>query len=354
MRTALLVLIFSSLCGAQTLSTRTLLQQGDEAEQRGDFASAVSDYLQALKLTPSLLAARINLANALMQLGRLDEAGDNYRIALRQDPSDVRIITLLANCLVIGGHDSEAIRQLAPSEKSRPDDLDAAFLLGEALIPQGKLKDGLTRILKVAEARRDATAWMLAGLTQLQMGDGPSALKSTDNGLRLNPTTPGAYTLNGIAKSLVGDSAGAKAAFLKALQADPDDFEANVRLGTILREEGSLPAAEQRLNHALSLDRSSLTARYQFAELEVAEGRREAAAVDLESIARTAPKILEVHEQLAALDYRLHRPEDGQREKQIVDHLLAAPQEQDHRLEGAVLISDPTHISPPGEAIKTK
>jgi tetratricopeptide (TPR) repeat protein len=354
MRSALLVVIFSSLCGAQTLSTGTLLRQGDDAEQRGDFASAVGDYQQALKLTPGLLAARINLANALMQLGRLDEARDNYRMALRQDPSDVRIVTLLANCLVVGGHDSDAIRLLAPVEESHPNDLDAVFLLGEALIHQGKLKDGLTRVLKVAEARRDANAWMLAGLTQLQLGDGAAALKSTDNGLRLDATTPGAYTLSGIAKSLVGDSSGAKAAFLEALQADPDDFEANVRLGTILREQGSLPEAEQRLNHALSLNRSSLAARYQFAELEVAEGRRESAAADLESIARTAPKILEVHEQLAALDFRLHRPEDGEREKQIVDHLLAAPQEQDHRLEGAVLISDPTKGSQPGKAIKSE
>jgi Flp pilus assembly protein TadD len=187
---------------------------------------------------------------------------------------------------------------------------------------------------------------MLAALTQLQLGDDAATLKSIDSALRVGPDTPGAYTLSGIAKSLAGDTAGAKAAFLKALQADPDDIEANVRLGAILREEGSLPEAEERLNHALSLDRSSLTARYQFAELEVAQGRREAAAADLESIARTAPNILAVHEQLAALDFRMHRPEDGQREKQIVDHLLAAPQEQDHRLEGAVLVSNP---NPAGE-----
>jgi hypothetical protein len=69
------------------------------------------------------------------------------------------------------------------------------------------------------------------------------------------------------------------------------------------------------------------------AQVEVAQGRQDAAAADLESITRAAPNILEVHVQLSALYYRLHRPEDGQRERQIVEHLLAAPEEQDHQLE---------------------
>jgi Flp pilus assembly protein TadD len=354
MRPAILILLFCSLCGAQTLPARTLLQQGDEAQRRGDLASAVRDYQGALSLSPNLLAARINLAGALMQLGRLDEAGDNYRLALRQKPASVGIIILLGNCLVVGGHDAEAVRLLAPIEKTHPNDLDVAFLQGEALIHQGQLKDGLRRVERVAQARHDVNAWMLAGLTQLYLGDGTAAARSIDQCLRLDPSTPGAYTLSGIAKSLAGDSAGAKAAFLKALQADPNDLEANLRLGTLLRKEGSLPEAEQRLNRALSLDPSSVIGRYQMAQLEVAEGRREAAAADLESIARSAPNIIEVHVQLAALDYRLHRPEAGQRERQIVDHLLAAPQEQDHRLEGAVLVSNPNERSQHQEMTDTK
>jgi tetratricopeptide (TPR) repeat protein len=132
---------------------------------------------------------------------------------------------------------------------------------------------------------------------------------------------------------LAGDEAGAKAAFLKALKADPNDFDANLRLGTILRIEGSLQEAERLLKRALSIEPSSLHARFQMAQVEVAQGRQDAAAADLESITRAAPNILEVHVQLSALYYRLHRPEDGQRERQIVEHLLAAPEEQDHQLE---------------------
>jgi len=339
MRITLLILLFCSVCTAQTLSTRKLFQQAEDAEQRGELASAVSDYQRVLSLEPDLVPARINLAGVLMQLHRLDEACDNYRIALRQDPSDVRITTLLGNCLVISGRNSEAISLLAPAEKSKPENLDAIFVLGEALIHQGELNEGLRRVEKVAQARHDANAWMLAGLTQLQLGDGVRAERSMDEALRLNPTLPGAYTFSAIAKSLAGDSGGAKTAFLKALAADPNDFEANLRLGTILRKEGSLKEAEQPLRRALYLEPSSLAARYQIAKLKAAEGQREEAMADLESIARAAPNILEVHAQLAALDFRLHRPEDAVREKKIVDHLLAVPQEQDHQLEGAVLVS---------------
>jgi tetratricopeptide (TPR) repeat protein len=339
MRFAAIVLFFCALIGAQTPSVEELLEQASKAERRGDLASAATAYGHALSIAPSLVPARLNLAGVQMQLGRFDEACENYRAALKQAPSDVRITKLLSNCLVVSGRYAEAVSILTAAEALNPEDLDTAFLLAEALIRQGRLTEGLQLAAKVAHGRNDAAAWMLVGLTQLQMGEGKQAEHSLDQALRVAPGTPGAYTFSGIAKSLNGDSAGAKAAFLKALASDANDFEANVRLGTILRQEGALQEAEQYLDRALSLQTSSLTARYQLAELAVAEGQRERAATELESIERVAPNILEIHEQLAALDYRLHRPEAGKREKELVDHLLAAPQEQDHQLEGAVLVS---------------
>jgi len=337
MRPTAVLLLLGLFSWGQVPSPQQLFDQALAAQKAGDFNAAVAEYQQVLKLDPSVVPARINLAAALMQLGRMGEAVDNYRIALRHSPGSAKISTLLGNCLVMSGRYEEAIQLLRPVETAHPEDLDVAFILGEALIHAHKPREGLRRIEKVAVARNDASAWMLAGMTQLQLGEYSRAANSLDKGLKLDASVPGAYTLSGIAKSGAGDEEGAKGAFRIALQADPNDFDANLHLGAILRRQGDLKGARPFLARALQLQPGSLPALYQMAQLEAAEGHNAEAATDLEGITADAPNILRPHVQLSGLYYRLQRPEEGMRERKIVDRLLAHPEQQDHRLE-----SDPT------------
>src|SRR6202050_2891662 len=228
MRSAFAFLLLASLCWGQTTKSKKLFDQ------------ALADKQHALQLEPALVVALTNLAAALMQTGRLDEAADDYRLALKHQPGNARIAVLLGNCLVLRGTYDEAIQLLRPLEKSHPQNLDLAFVLGEALIHEEKLPEGLNLVQRVATARNDANAWMLAGMAQLKLGKYPEARDSLDRGLRLDPTISGAYTLSGIAKLRTGDEEGAKAAYRKATELDPNDFEASVRLGTLLRAEGDL------------------------------------------------------------------------------------------------------------------
>ena len=48
----------------------------------------------------------------------------------------------------------------------------------------------------------------------------------------------------------------------------------------------------------------------------------------LQRVVREAPKFQEAHIRLATMYYRLHRPEDGLREKQIVDRLANEKQKR--------------------------
>jgi tetratricopeptide (TPR) repeat protein len=244
---------------------------------------------------------------------------------------------LLGNCLVLRGTYDDAIQLLRPFEKSHPQNLDIAFVLGEALIHAEKLQEGLNLVQRVATARNDANAWTLAGMVQLKLGKYTEARDSLDRGLRLDPTISGAYTLSGIAQLRTGDEEGAKSAFRKAIELDVNDFDASLRLGTLLRAEGNLEDAKTYLGRALQINPRSLMAQYQMAVTVMAAGDDAQAATDFEAIIRDAPNLLKAHVQLAAIYYRLRRPEDGLRERQIVDNLLAEPEKQDRQLEG-----DPT------------
>jgi Tfp pilus assembly protein PilF len=64
------------------------------------------------------------------------------------------------------------------------------------------------------------------------------------------------------------------------------------------------------------------------AMLKSTSGEYEAAAQDLESVIKDDPNWLEPHVELASLYYRLHRPADGARERQIVEKITAEQQAQ--------------------------
>ena len=80
------------------------------------------------------------------------------------------------------------------------------------------------------------------------------------------------------------------------------------------------------LDRALKLNPTNSLARYEAAILKSTSGEYEAAVQDLEKLIKDDPRWLDPHVQLATLYYKLHRPEDGARERQVVGRLTAEQQ----------------------------
>ena len=366
MRALIIAACFAALAWSQTRTADELFRSAVNAQQRGDLAIAVRDYQEAIRLRPDLFDAHANLAVALVHLGRFEEAVSAYRAALKLDPSDrtvrtnlalafykagdfrkaaaefeilrqgdaadARVATLLADCYLRLGDKARAIATVAPLEGTHPDDLDLAFVLGSALIASGKERDGLVRIERFAKQRNTAEAYFLAGKTRLRLDEYPEAAADLDQAVRLNPNLPGVYTLRGVALEGAGNEQGAEADLRKALEANANDFEANVHLGGILYLRRDLPESKKYLDRALQLEPSSAFARYQMALWKSASGQLNEAVTDLEAVVKRDPNWLQAHVELAALYYRLHRPEDGMKERQIVDRLSADQQATKPRL----------------------
>ena len=322
----------------------------------------MSKYQELIRLHPDIIEARANLGIALVSLGRFDEAIAQYRAALRQapgnrdlrlnlalayykkgdfpdaadefsslheaEPGNVRIATLLGQCYVRLGRDAEAISLLMPFEKANPDNLDLEWALGSALIRAGRTEEGTERVKKVGEQGHNAEAYGLAAQAYLKLGILDQARRNFDAALRLDANLPGLYTLGGMIMEYSGDPKGAAGAFQKALEANPSDFEARLRLSTALYDQRQLDAARQQLDRALALAPTSWVARYVLARVEAAQGQVDAAVRDLEKVVRAEPDWLPPHIELVGLYYRLKRPEDGAREKKIVDRLSAEEQQR--------------------------
>lgn len=368
MRAAVLASALSSLvlstcvAAAQTPNPDQLFRDAIDAQQRGDFGTAIRDYREILKLRPNAVEARVNLGAALAHEGEFDAAIAEYRSALRglsdktavlidlglayykkgdwenardqfqsvhqAQPKNARIAILLGDTYLRLKEPAAAVTLLTPLESENSQNTDLEYVLGSALIQTGQRREGVSRLEKSAAAGNSADAYMLAGSTLLQINELEGARRDLDAALRLDPKLPGIYTLTGTARDKTGDVAGAEAAFREALVQNPNDFEANLYLGAILYKRRQLDEAKIYLDKALQLNPGSSMARYEAAMLKSTSGDSASAAQDLEKLVQDDPTWLEPHVELAALYYRLHRPADGARERKIVDQLNAEQQAQ--------------------------
>jgi Flp pilus assembly protein TadD len=355
-------MMLPALLHAQSASTDQLLTRAIDEQQKGDLAAAIRDYRSFLAKRPETLIARVNLGAALAHTGQVDAAIAEYQAALKLDPhqgsvhldlglaysrkndladaraefdaahraspGDVRIAILLGDADARTGKGADAVAILTPFEAANAGDSDFEYALGEALIAAGRPRDGAVRVEKSAAMSKSAESWMLAGSTLLGLNEFPQARRDLDNAMKLNPSIPELCTMAGTARDKDGDAAAAEPAFRQALQQNPHDFEANLYLGAILLKRRAMDEAKTYLDKALALNPKSPLARYEFGMWESTSGQFEAAAQELESVTADDPKWLDPHVELATLYYRLHRPDDGKRERAIVDQLTAEQQQQ--------------------------
>ncbi len=352
--------VFAGVTAAQQPDADQIFSSAIEAQQRGDYQTAIREYRQLLELRPNTVEAKVNLGAALVHMGDFDAAIAMYKSALplvsqknavlldialayykkgdfahageqfeglhAAQPRDVRIAILLSDTDLRLGKSGTALAVLEPLAQGNSDNLDFQYAYGSALIKAGKRRDGVERIEKVARLGHSADAYMLAGSALLDLNEFESARRDLDAALALNPKLPGLYTLDGIADDKTGDQKDAEVVFREALKEKPDDFEANLYLGAILYKRRDLDQAKPYLDRALQLNPSSSMARYEAAMLKSTSGQYAEAAQELERLEKDDPNWLEPHVELATLYYKLHRPADGAREREIVDKLTAEQQ----------------------------
>jgi len=337
------------------------LRQGIAAQQHGDLKSAIDNYRKALAIQPGMVEARANLGAALSAAGQFDAAIEEDLRILAKAPNNMGVRMNLAlayykkgdmehahaellvvhaarpldlsNAVLLGytyiklGKAREAAEMLVPLEAGHEGNMDFEYVLAYALIESGKATEGLPKMEKVARETHSADAYFIAGSTRLHRREFHEARADLDAAIELNASFPGLYTMAGQARDALGDTDAALPAFEAALRADPRDFTANLYLGTMRLKQRDLESAKPMLELALQLQPTSTMAQLQIAKLNSMTGKYAEAAAALEQLEKADPNWLDPHIELAAIYYKLHRPEDGQRERDIVKQLEAKQQE---------------------------
>lgn len=365
----LAILGFSTLLPAQSspVSPQQLVQDAMQKQKEGDLAGAITGYREFLKLHPEATPIHINLGVALAGLGRYEEAISEYKIALKQSPSpaarlnlalayykmghisdaateltrvhreeptNTQAVLLLADCDLRMGKNEQTIQLLEPLSKKDPDDLAVAYMLGTALLRNKQRDEGAAVIDRILRNGDSAQAHLLMGMTKFEAMEYPQAIADLTKAAETDPTLPDVYSYLGQAQMASGDMQAARQDFEKELASNPNDFESNVRLAVLLKQDGNYERAHQLLDRALLVRPDDPGALYQVGAVYLAAGDLNRAGNVLQSVVKQYPGFLEAHVSLAQVYYRLRRKEDGDREREIVQKLKAQQDAQQSKTKG--------------------
>ncbi len=357
----LTLLVFLTLAAsAQVQSPQALAQEAINRQRSGDLEGAVKEYRQFLKLHPEATPIRSNLGAALAGLGHFDEAVIEYKRVLKEAPSTAgtrlnlglayykmgriadaatelakvhteaptnqQATLLLGDCYLRMDQNKDVIRILAPMEKDNPDDLAVAYLLGTALIRDKQVEKGQLLVDRILRKGESAEAHLMMGTAKMGIADFAGARDEFAKALALNPNLPEVHVLYAQTLQVTGSPDQAMKEFKAELDVDPYNFQSNLQIGAMLRRDQNNQEAKKYLERALKTRPGDLAVRYQLATIALSEGKFEDARNQLESIVKESPAFTEAHVSLSLAYFRLKRPEDGKRERDIVEKLTAEAQ----------------------------
>ena len=364
------ILIFSTLLRAQSpnVLAQRLVDDAMQKQKAGDLAGAVAGYKEFLKIHPEATPIHTNLGVALAGLGRYEEAASEYKIALKQspifpaarlnlalayykmghiseastqlirvhreEPDNMQAVQLLGDCYLRMGENKETINLLQPLSKTYPDDLAIAYLLGTALLRNKQHDEGAAVIDRILRNGDSAESHLLLGMTKFEAMEYPEAIADLTKAAETNPDLPDVYSYLGQAQMASGDMKAAREAFEKELSVNPNDFESNVRLAVLMKEDGNYERAHQLLNRALLVRPKDPGALYQVGATYLAAGDMNRALTALETVVKQYPSFLEPHVSLAQVYYRLKRRPEGDHEREIVQKLKAEQDAEQSKSKG--------------------
>ncbi|MFP2931399.1 metallopeptidase family protein [Pyxidicoccus sp. 3LG] len=202
-----------------------------EAFEAGDFETALAGAEGLLADAPELPEALHFRAAALVELGRLEEAGRAFGQALKVVPEDLEVLLGAADCLVCrAGEDREAVE--------------------EGL---GLCARGLRLAQKTEDVEMHYEFLLLEGMGLNQLGECERALKSLEAALGHLPRSVDAQLERGIALFELCRFEEARAAFDKVLKDLPDEAWAHHYLGLMAERRGDDKEAKRRFGRAQAL-----------------------------------------------------------------------------------------------------
>ena len=212
-----------------------------------DYRDALTLWSDAVAKQPGNSRAQLNLASALADAGRLEDARARAAEAVRLFPKHAEAHYSLGNILLRLDRPAEAAAADETAVRLRPDLVEAHYMLGTALVRLGRTEEAVAHLETALRLRPDFAdvEHTLAG-TLAMAGRTTEALEHYEAALRLQPDNPGLHVEMGNILGRTGRTDEAIRHFQAAAQLDPDSMAVHYNLGNALfQAHRPAEAAEQ-------------------------------------------------------------------------------------------------------------
>lgn len=230
-------------------------------------------------------------AKMLMEKGDLKSAQIELRNSLREDPNNAEAHFRLAVLQARMGDPVAAEKEFRLARDNGFEQRAVTPLLAQTYMAQGKFKD-LLQDFKTDKLPPEQAAPLLVlrGLAQLQLNDLDGALATFESAEKLSPQSPD--PLLSTARVLIAkrDYPAAEAKVDKALTMNAKSGEALVLKGQLLNLSGQRDKALQMLDAALDVAPNTLAARLERANILIATNNDAKAKEDVDFVLRAEPR----------------------------------------------------------------
>ncbi|WP_240342356.1 tetratricopeptide repeat protein [Methylococcus sp. EFPC2] len=240
-----------------------LMLAAELAGQRGQFDSALENYLKAAKLSgDARVAARA--AQIALYLKKTDQALEAVSLWLAREPDNVEARRLSALLELKAGHADAALEQMAALLQLPGVDLEETLievvkLLGAELPKEAALDFARRLVERFPDL---AEVHFAQALLAADKGEYQLALDETEHALALHPDWNRARLLQAQVMSQMGDSNAARETVLKALKKDPNNLRLRLIYSQFLAKSGNVAEAVKQLEVVLAKEPGNEDARF--------------------------------------------------------------------------------------------
>ncbi|MEP6847995.1 MAG: tetratricopeptide repeat protein [Acidobacteriota bacterium] len=169
-----------------------VFNQGQDAHEKGDLKAAIELYQKALKIMPEFPEAQLQLGNAFLSLGKIDNAETAFRKAVELREGWSLALASLGSLLVTKEKYAEASPLLAKSVEIDGQNFPALSAMTELLLRTKARPEDLRKLLDrvkslTAKANPTVSMWMARASLENALGDLAAAKKSLSEVLAVDP-----------------------------------------------------------------------------------------------------------------------------------------------------------------------
>ena len=234
-------------------SVRALFNFAAASEERGDDATATNAYTKALGLWGDFADGHYNLAGVLARQKQWDEAVAHYREAVRLQPGNVQYLVNLAHALIGLGRDQEARDLLRRAVAIDPRSAVGYTNLGSVELKLGNIPEALRAYAEAVRLEPGNADYQRNLAVAEHEAEDPRAVETFRRALTIRPGDPD--LLDGLGLSLLdaGDAGAAREALGRAVTGRPGNPVYRYHLARALEQSNNLSEAAAQYREAIRL-----------------------------------------------------------------------------------------------------